>query len=183
MEVDVEFVYDPKDNKISIVQVRSKPDGDRTLQQPSALSPEFLIEIAEEGGKVLKGSTITQDINNSQLIKEAKEILVFNNINEALDAYLSSANEVKAVIIQNDASPNSHEAGEFAFKGIPVIIIKDLANVKELVQELNVGKQLVIYPQHKSIVQLPTTYEKLTYQQLQDDGIIVPGIFSSTILD
>ncbi|MDD9337729.1 MAG: hypothetical protein PV337_04825 [Rickettsiaceae bacterium] len=181
MEVDVEFVYDPKDNKISIVQVRSKPDGDRTLQQPSALSPEFLIEIAEDGGKILKGSTITQDINNCQLIKEAKEILVFNNINEALDAYLSSANEVKAVIIQNDASPNSHEAGEFAFKGIPVIRIKDFAKVKELVQELNVGKPLVIDPQHNSIVQLPREYEKLTDQHLQKDGIIVPGIFSSTL--
>ncbi|WP_375331739.1 PEP/pyruvate-binding domain-containing protein [Candidatus Tisiphia endosymbiont of Temnostethus pusillus] len=181
MEVDVEFVYDPKDNKISIVQVRSKPDGDRTLQQPSALSPEFLIEIAEDGGKILKGSTITQDINNCQLIKEAKEILVFNNINEALGAYLSSANEVKAVIIRNDASPNSHEAGEFAFKGIPVIRIKDLDKVKELVQELNVGKPLVVDPQHKYIVQLPRAYETLTYKNLQKDGFIVPGIFSSTL--
>lgn len=184
MKLDVEFVYNPKDHKISIVQARSKSDGfdkDGIPQNPSALSPKSLIKIVEEGGKVLKGSTITQDINYSKLIKEVQEILVFNNIREALDEYLSSSNDVKAVIIQNDAIPNSHDAGEFASKGIPVIRIKDLTKVKELVQELSAGKQLVIDPQHKSIVQLPETYKEFTYQQLQDKEIIELGIFASTL--
>lgn len=173
MRMDIEFVYTPKTNTLHIVQARALPEGDRVNHSPSALDPLYLGKIIEEGGKKFEGRTITLDVNHAVIINNSKEIIVCETIEEALDVYLGSGENIKAVIVKRSAPDTSHEAGVFSSKAIPVIQIRQLDQIESVVDELQKGKKLIIDPQRKSVFQLP--------KETSTIAIVKEGVFKSSL--
>lgn len=186
MRMDIEFVYDPSRRVVHVVQARPIPLGDRRNLRPSAISPEFMSEVAQKGAQVINGQTVTPEVNQAAVITSPEEILVCHTIGEALDQYLKGNGKIKAVVIQKDAPDTSHEAGEFSLKAIPVIQVDNISKVQMLVSGLSTGQPIIIDPQRKKIVQIPQNLcphteaadvEEVFYEK----GIVKEGIFKSTL--
>jgi phosphohistidine swiveling domain-containing protein len=172
MRMDIEFVYDPSNKTISIVQARPIPEGDRANHIPSALDPVYIKQIIKDGGQIFKGNTITPEVNHAVKIENNQQIIVCNRIEEALDTYLKNSNDIKAVVVKHNAPNTGHEAGEFSSKAIPVINIPNLDKIEKLLEELKGGKKIIVDPQRKSVFQLPEN---------PSQKVIAEGIFKSAL--
>gem|GEM_PF-2113450 len=172
MRMDLEFVFDPNNNKINIVQARPIPEGKRRGVAPSALSNDF---ISREKPAHIDGEIITPDVMVTKAITSKDEVIICKSIDQALTSYLKSKDsKIKAVIIDKTAPDTSHEAGFFTSQAIPVIYADDYAKAENWVQNLE-ENNLVIDPQHSSIYQI----SKDQYQ----DSLIEEGIFRSSLAE
>lgn len=181
MRMDIEFVYKPREQTLYLVQARTVVSkDDRKLMVPSALDPIFLNKLKEEGGKQLKGSVITPEINNAVVINDSSQIYVGETVEEALSSY-TDATIIKAVVVKNKAPDTSHEAGEFNFQGIPVLQISDIHSVETFGSELKEGQTMIVDPQRKSVFQLPKQLRGLSTQELLAQGILKEGLFRSSL--
>jgi hypothetical protein len=169
MRMDIEFVYDNISKTANIVQARSIPEGDRRGMRPSALANQF---ISAHNPQNLKASVITPDINFASVISRLEEILICDTIEQALDTYLKSANQIKAVIVKRDAPDTSHEAGMFSSKAIPVLQMENLEEAKQWAANLT-DNVLICDPQHKKLYQIP----KSEYSE----KLIQEGVYASTL--
>jgi hypothetical protein len=170
MRMDLEFVYDPNTDIISIVQARPIPIGDRKGLSPDALSNEFIIAQKPD---VIKGSVVTPDITTCSVIKDKSEILVCDTITQAKDLYLSSKDsKVKGIIIAKEAPDTGHEAGLFTSLAIPVLHVADIEAARSSLDELP-AKVIVLDPRHRGLYQIDS--DKFS------DDLIKKGMFSSTL--
>lgn len=179
MRMDIEFVVDPVQRHIHIVQARPIPLGDRKNMKPAATSPEFVRKMKEKGITPIKGEIVTPDVNRAAVISDPSEVIICATIGEALSRYLkNTSGKIKAVIIQKPAADTSHEAGEFNSKAIPVLQVESLAGAQKILDR--VGKKessLILDPQRKSLIEhAPSTEEELYAQ-----GVLKEGIFRSTL--
>ncbi len=172
MRMDVEFVYNPSEKTISLVQARAIPPGKRKGIEPSAIAPEFLKEVSKE--KKLKGNSVTPDIDYAITIDNPNQIAIFDNIGSALDEHLHGAKKssLKACIIKEKAPTTSHEAGELNAHGIAVLQMDDLTRVKKMEEQL-ADKSLVIDTQRQIVVQLDG--------KEVGEEIIETGVFKSAL--
>lgn len=176
MRMDIEFVYEPDTDTISIVQARAIPLGSRKGLSPCVLDPEYIEKT--EGVERIKGSVITPDIMTAVKVKKPDEVIICDTIGQALNIYLGLGSDkiekIKAVIIKDPAPDTSHEAGMFTSKAIPVIRF-DHSNIfisqwqkSNTVDDKTI---LVIDPQNSSVFKTPT------------DAIFKEGIFKSGLTE
>ena len=85
--MDIEFVY--QKGTIYIVQARPIPEQNKEkLKPPCSVAPEKLAEV--KGKEILyQGSTITSSINYVTLASNENDLLICDNIENALEQYLS----------------------------------------------------------------------------------------------
>lgn len=176
MKMDIEFVYDQASQTLNIVQARALPEHYSSIK-PIALSNEYLSKIENDGGQILKGSSITPDLKSAVSINDPKDLIVVENIGDALIEFLKEG-KVKAVVVKRNAPTTSHEAGEFKSKNIPVIRVDDIQKVKTFITELASGKNIIIDPQRSSIFQIPAKYSG---KDLKEAGILEEGLFCSSL--
>lgn len=170
MRMDLEFVYDPNTDVISIVQARPIPIGNRKALAPDALSNEF---IATEKPSAIKGSVVTPDITTCSVIRDVSEVLICDTITQAKDLYLASKDsKIKGIIIAREAPDTGHEAGLFTSLAIPVLHVADIEAARNSLDELP-AKVLVLDPQHRGLYQIDA--DKFS------DDLIKKGMFSSTL--
>lgn len=169
MRMDIEFVYDGANRTINIVQARPIPEGYKRAIMPSALSNRF---ISEHNPRNIKANVITADLNSASVVTHPEEILICDNIAQALDIYLKGANQIKTVIVKREAPETSHEAGMFTSKAISVLQIENLAEARQWAENLT-DTVLICDPQHKRLYQIP----KSEYSE----GLIQEGIYASTL--
>lgn len=177
MKMDIEFVYDPLSHKVSLVQARPIPLGDRKNLIPSAVSPQYVSEVKS----LANGQTITPDVNRAAVINNSDEAIICIGIDEALDQYLKVSG-VKAVIIQKPAPNTSHEAGEFSSKAVPVLQVDDIASIEKHIED---NKKIIMDPQRKKVYQVPESLAGIEAQDIEkalyNEGILKEGIFKSTL--
>lgn len=179
MPMDVEFVYHPKERVLYLVQARPIPKGDLKCVIPSSISPEKLVEVKEKN-EWCSAEVITPAGSAVQVITAPKELLICDNIGQALDSYLQQKNSpVKAVIVRKMAPETSHEAAQFNAKAIPVMVVEDQAPLHEWQKQKQ--SAILIDPQRQQIINFKTNdaQQNNLKQKLYADGIIKDGFFKS----
>lgn len=152
MPMDVEFVYDPKENKISLVQARPIPKGDNKLV-PSSVPPEKLPKLKElkKRGEVTEALVITPARFAAQVVTKKSEILICHSIDIALAEYLAQKNsQVKAAIIQDSSGDTTHEAAQFSMKAIPVLRVPDIKETEKLRDQS--APVIIVDPQRSQVI-------------------------------
>ena len=153
--MDVEFIYDPKQDAISIVQARPIPAGEASRVIPCSVPPATMpiLKQAIKDGQIKKcnAQVITPAGFAAKIITQANEVLVCDTIEEALTVYLKQKNSpVKVVIVRNMAPATAHEAAQFNSKAIPVFQVDDLSVIR---QWLKTNKSVVMVdPQRNQIL-------------------------------
>lgn len=184
MRMDIEFVYNAKTHTVEIVQARPIPLGDRKDLTPSSIAPAQ-IKAVKQSPAMQRGKVITPEVLSANVISRHKEIIITENIQDALEMYLRSdeaASNIKAVIVQQDAADTSHEAGEFSSKGIAVLYLDDIAPVRQQLAALGRHQVLVVAPQHKlTTVMTVTDNQQNPEAELYQRGLLQQGIFRSTL--
>lgn len=186
MPMDVEFVYNPEDKKISIVQARPIPTGKDKTIIPTSIPPDKMSDLKQHlhDGKIDKqdAQVITAAGFRAQIITDPKEILVCNNISDALNFYLkqSAPSPIKAVVVQHLSPPNSHEAAQFNLMGIPVLQINNLAAIKEWSAEKPL---MMVDPQRSQILNLKLFMPESTQpeNELKTHGFLAEGLFTHPV--
>ena len=187
MRMDIEFVYHKPTHTLSIVQARPIPEGSRSLSEPSAVAPSYLIQPKDIQNQTQAKQVITPELNTAAVISYGSEVIICKDIKDALDHYLGSATEqkaIKAVIVENPAPDTSHEAGQFNLSNIPVLRVDKIALLIEAREKGNI--LWVVDPQHSSVYELNPELKKNTMNKsitdiLYETGILQKGIFASTL--
>lgn len=115
--LDIEWTYDPKVNKFYVVQARPIPMVAQS--QPTHISPEAIKQLhdVEQVTVVVGGQGRVLNLNSGNVLDAP-------SAKEALDKYLENrAHPPAAVFLAEPTAPNSHEAGFFKQRGIPVIYL------------------------------------------------------------
>lgn len=152
--MDIEFVYDHDNNKVSIVQARAIPEGNRKDLEPSAISPDFL-GINKSKLNIVDGlQVITPDVNRAAVITDKEQVIICHSIEEALSRYNAKGKDagISSVIVQNPSPDTSHEAGVFNNAGIRVMQVKDITTFEKLLKN---KQPVIIDPQHSKIYEIP----------------------------
>lgn len=183
MPMDVEFVYNPTEEMIYLVQARPIPQGDRGQLLPSSFPPDKMLEIKKDKSiDIIKGSVISPADHAAKVITKKEELLICDNIEEALYQYLAQTNsKVKAVIVKNMAPSTSHEAAQFNAKAIPVLQVEDTNKIEEALQIDN--RVLIIDPQRNQIVNWTDKIKNyaLAEEELYREKILERGRFRSPL--
>ncbi len=173
MRMDIEFVYDSITKTINLVQARAIPEGKRKGLSPCSLNPD-LVKTTES----LQAKVITTDVATAQVIEHENQILIYDDIKDALNHYLNLTQEqktqIKAAIVKNYAPSTSHEAGMFSASGVVVMQNESLASIRKMLNDDLGQKPLIIDPQRKKIF-------KLNLEEIGDQPILAEGLFRSTL--
>lgn len=115
--LDIEWTYNPKTKKYYLVQARPipmSPPVQRSYVKPQAIKEivdVHQITVIEPGGGKVRQLT---DAN----------VLACRTAQEALDKYIDNPKAgIEAVLLASYTAPNSHQAGFFRERGIPVIYL------------------------------------------------------------
>jgi hypothetical protein len=188
MRMDIEFVYEPKNKTLNIVQARAIPAGDRKNLEPSAVSPRYLASPTQTLQTVTGLQVITPEVNIAAVITDRSQVIICKDIKDALEEYLKSAHrgrDIRAVIVENYSPDTSHEAGQFNLKAIPVMRVADLSVVEVMLNAPDL--LLIVDSQHSKIYQMNVSLKNsqndvnTIAQSLYQNGILEKGIFASTL--
>jgi len=183
MPMDVEFVYDPTSRILHLVQARPIPSSSLKLIPPSSISPQKTLFVKEHGD-VIKADVITAAGNVAQIITKPEEILLTNNISDALERYLhNQLSPLKAVVLSEKAPQTSHEAAQFNMMGICVLHVSSaqLKNLELRIQ--NPSFVLIIDPQRKQLIDWTKNINTHgnAMEELKTEGILEEGLFQSSL--
>ena len=183
MPMDVEFVYDPKTDAVSIVQARPIPAGDVRSVIPSSVPPASVPALKQaiktNQIKKIDAHVITPAGFAAKIITDPEQVLVCNTIEEALTQYLAQTNSpVQAVVVRNLAGTTSHEAAQFSSKAIPVLQVVDLSSVNESLKTKN--SVLMVDPQRNQILDFTALVKdsKNAKNELNALNYLEEGIFT-----
>lgn len=188
MRMDIEFVYDAKQNVLNIVQARPIPAGKRKNLEPSALSPQYLANPQQTLQTINALQVVTPEVNAAAVITDSSQVIACKDIKDALHEYLKPGNvnrDIRAVIVQNYTPDNSHEAGQFNLNSLPVIQVADLSIVERILKEKEC--LIVVDPQHSRLYQMAASLRNgnndpiLVEKSLYEAKILEKGIFASTL--
>lgn len=186
--MDIEFVYQPHDNTLYLVQARPIPAPNNRVVKPSSISPESWLTIKNHK-EILKqhGSVISPADKAAKMITNLDQAICDPNldtIKKALDYYLDQPNiqnNIKAVFVKKNAPSNSHEAAEFNTMGIPVVVC-DTPLVESWLKEENPNvvldvqrQQIINWGQYANQQQLSKTGEDVAKL------VFAEGLFSSPL--
>ncbi len=176
MPMDIEFVYDERDNTLNLVQARPIPKGDVKAVIPSAIAPEKLPDIKKHS-EIQNAFIITPAGYATHVITDKNQVIVADTIEQALTQYLKpQANfPTKIVIVKEIAPATSHAAAQFSTKAIPVFSVDDLQSVQEW---LSNPFTIIADTQHKLLVKLAN---QITEKSLYDNETLKKGMFKSSL--
>ena len=184
--MDVEFIYDAKQDVISIVQARPIPTGKTSIILPSSVPPAKMPTLSKDikEGRIeqCKIQVITSAGFAAKIITRCDEMLLCNTIEQALTQYLDQNNSpVKAVIVQAMAPATAHEAAQFNAMGIPVVQINNLNAVKTWLN--NPNQTLMIDPQRNQILNCTSIIENTSQaeRELKELGYLAEGLFTHPV--
>ena len=133
--VDIEFVF--HNDQLYLVQAR--PIEEKKLN-PSFISPEFFNE-STTLTNLLPATMIGVGNAQTSFIQNKNEIIIANNIRQALQQYLDliaidpeAKNSLKGVIINEMAPSTSHEANQFRGQLKPVFYLESLDAIEDALQ-------------------------------------------------
>lgn len=183
MAMDIEFVYDPSQDIIYVVQARPIPIGDRGLLKPSSFSPDRIPELkTDKSISIEKASVISPADHAAKVITKKAELLICENIEMALNYYLAQKNSpIKTVIVKNMAPSTSHEAAQFNAKAIPVLQCENIDQISEWMKKPKAV--IIIDPQRNQLVDWTNKvkdYAKVE-DELYQDNILAHGRFRSPL--
>ena len=123
--MDIEFVISTgmKRNLISLVQARPLVKTRKKREKPSYIKDTY-IETKEKLGDVLQGVSIGIAGGYVRVVKNAQEILVRDDLPQALNTYNDDPerDKIKVVVVSEMAPSTSHEATTFRGYNIPVLV-------------------------------------------------------------
>ena len=133
--VDIEFVF--HNDRLYLVQAR--PIEEKKLN-PSFISPEFFNDNVTLTN-LLPATMIGVGNARTDFIQKSSEVIIANNIRQALQQYLDlmasdpeAKNGIKAVIINEMAPSTSHEANQFRGQLKPVFYLESLDAIEDALQ-------------------------------------------------
>ncbi|MFA6527855.1 MAG: PEP/pyruvate-binding domain-containing protein, partial [Candidatus Babeliales bacterium] len=147
--MDVEYVIDEKTKTINIVQARP-------IVHNASKEPASYLDLDKIDGDHIACESIISGGGSLQLITDPKQVIVVDNIGQALAAYQKTGFDtkaVKAVIIKEPALKTSHEATVFRGKGIPVLKVDDIKGIEEQLEQksiiIDLQQNVIVTPQEK----------------------------------
>jgi len=178
MSMDIEFVYQPWNKTLNIVQARPIPVDIQHSIKPSTLSPKALAKTPK-----ISASVISSGGQAVKVITDKEQLLIRPTLGDALKKYLKNEtlrSTTQAVLVEHPSASTSHEAAQFNALHIPVMQVNTEAAIRELKQENSI---LVIDPQRQQLVNVSTLIKdaKNAEKELIDNQFIVEGLFSSTL--
>lgn len=182
MPMDVEFVYHPKLRTFHLVQARPLTKGDERSIKPSSFPPEKIPEVRQLAGAIVKGAVITASGSAAKVITDKSEILICEDMQEALSSYLAQKNsKVKAVIVKKYAPSTSHEAAVFRSKAIPVIQLEHSHQIEQCLQDPK--PCLIVDPQRNQVVDWGKNVRnhETAQKELFELGLLKEGLFKSPL--
>lgn len=176
--MDVEFVYDVKEDIIYLVQARPIPAGLVKSVIPCSIPSDKISDL-----NVL---IQTKDITKhdalvivpagfaARIITEPKQLLVCDTIEQALDSYLAEDNPVvHGVIIRESAGSTSHAAAQFSSQAIPVLHISDHDDINTWKDHAE-HPALMIDPQRGQVL----LWHKAQGSEEQAKSLLAEGMFT-----
>lgn len=186
MPMDVEFIYDPAQKQLSIVQARPIPAARLKSIIPSSIPPSKIPtlkdEIKAENIRKISAEVITAAGFAAKIITRPEQVLFCNSIEESLDLYLNQKNSpVLAVVVRDMAATTSHPAAQFNAMAIPVLQVEDLALIESWLAEEKVV--MMIDPQRNQILNCSKIIQhpENAQEALQSLGYLEEGLFTQPI--
>lgn len=183
MPMDIEFVYQPDNQTLYLVQARPIPQNHHNIK-PSAITSAYWATFKVDNSvDKIKCKVISPAGNAAKIITSSEQMIFAKTISQALKSYLENASiqdKIKAVIIKNDAPATSHEAAQFNALGIPVLQTK----LKPVANWLNADKPvMIIDTQHQHIINWSKYIgdHDNAENEIAESGIIEEGLFSSSL--
>lgn len=184
--MDVEFIYEPKSDVIYPVQARPIPAGDVNVVVASSVPPAKIPELK----RLIKTHQVERSPAHviapagfaAKCITHANQVLICNNIDEALNLYLSQTlSPVQAVIVKNLSPTTSHEAAQFNSKAIPVLQVDDLTIVDAWLKREKCV--VLIDPQRNQLLDFTTLVPDTlrAKEVLESQGLLETGLFTHPI--
>jgi Pyruvate phosphate dikinase, AMP/ATP-binding domain len=152
MRMDIEFIYNPNQHTIAIVQARPIVEASKLGNLPNALSKDYIAQHPEMPR--CRGEMLTLSIMHTNIIRHKNEILVCDTINQALEKWIKDKKNIKGVIVRHYAPSTSHEVGMFNSKGIPVLQVNNINDIQLLINALERDCALILDPQNSTVFQI-----------------------------
>ena len=184
MPMDIEFVYQPHDKTLYLVQARPIPQDVHHKIKPSAIAPEQWPSIKKDSTiEKIKCQVVKESGNAAKVITSPNQVITKKQISKALKFYLNNPQiqgKVKAIIIENDAPGTSHEAAFFNALGIPVLQT-ELKPVKAWLKESKPA--IIVDPQHQYLVNWTNKIKDHANaeNELTNDKTLTEGLFVSSM--
>lgn len=184
MPMDVEFVYNPTNDHIAIVQARPIPANRVKAITPSTISPSKMPALKEsiKNNHVQKiaAQVVTPAGFAAKIITDKNQVLICDTIDEALNIHLKQSDSpVQVVLIREMAPSTSHAAAQFSAQAIPVLQITDSETAKDCLSRPE--PVLVIDPQRDQILNFNPTASPDTSNLAIAQSYIEEGMFTYPI--
>lgn len=173
-DMDIELVYEPRNQVLSIVQARPIPESVSHKITPSAIAPDKWKIIKKDAAIQKIKSPVISPAGYEAKIMSADKVILADNIASALRSYLKKPEhreDIHTVVVKEAAPTTSHEAAQFNVSGVsvyqgPIELIENWLEEKEAIVIADVQHQHWIKGEKKA---------------LADDKLIVEGMFSSSL--
>ena len=184
MPMDIEFVYQPHDKILYLVQARPIPQDVKHKIKPSSISPQLWPLIKKDTSiEKIKCQVVKESGNAAKVITSPEQVVMKKQISEALKFYLNNPQiqgKVRAIIIENDAPSTSHEAAFFNALGITVLQT-ELQPVKSWLNQKS--PVIIVDPQHQHLVNWSNKIKvhANAENEITNEKIITDGLFVSSM--
>jgi hypothetical protein len=166
--VDVEFVIQGE----MLYLVQARPIEKKALE-PSFISKEVFNQAADK--EKIQATMIGVGSATTRLIQDPSEVIIADNVRQALDEYLkrvaqdpAAQDKIQAIIVKEMAPSTSHEASIFRRQKKAVFCIEDTQPIKA---HLENNKKMYADPQRSCIF----------CKELEEEGLLEQGWFSHPI--
>ncbi len=183
MPMDIEWVFTPETQTLSIVQARPIPQSVKHKISPSTISPEKWKRFKSDPEIQLSKTPVISPAGNEAKIVKSETTILAGNIASAHSVYLKKSEQkhVDAVVVKEPAPSTSHEAAQFNLMGVPVY----QGAIESIDRWLKEEKSVVIADtQHQHFVNMTNINKKRQIDDentLRDEKTIVDGMYTSSL--
>lgn len=144
--LDIEYTVKKEGPKDIIYLLQTRP-----LKRPESTPKPSYIDFDRFGSRVITGTVLPSSDTKVLYMDQKEQVIFADNIVKALDIYndpKTDRSKVKAVIINKQAGPSSHPAVFLHAKELPIFMIDNKADYRELIKAkewtLDVQQGLII---------------------------------------
>ena len=158
LPLDIEWTLDRATGTLYLLQARPiSHESESQTEPPSYVEPEKIKEL-----KNIQQVSVVVAKGQSAILRQ-DNVLTCQSAKEAVQIYLAHPSaKPKAILIASPSAPNSHEAGFFKQRGIPLIYLPG-SHYKTIVNELKNNNTLVLDTQESFIATVPDTKNPLEF--------------------
>ncbi len=183
MPMDIEWVFTPETQTLSIVQARPIPQSLKRKIIPSTISPDQWKKLKNDPDVQLSKTPVISPAGNEAKIVKSETTILAGNIASALNSYLKKSEQkhIDAVVVKEPAPSTSHEAAQFNLMGVPVY----QGPIEAIDRWLKEEKSVVIADtQHQHFVNMTNINKRRKIDDektLRDEKTIVDGMYTSSL--